>query len=390
MKRAMKKLLVFALVLTMVASNSLTAFATEIQDGNGEVTKCTGLEDCAASEHEDTCAKAIADAQKAAEDAAKEGEDDDTTNEGSQPDDGGIMPASLEGQNVEPSGTITLGYTSSDRIWGEATGNAMESFVIEIYSKETKLFTTSLNNVNNIIDGDLYVTWSANTLGNDSDYWDVTKHVELDWKQIPDKVILYVDSVKVAENVCKLSGPDDLNPIKWWDVAGVEGAPFVIEHADGTESKFGTYDSAIDAAIDGDVVILSAGTYTLPANISSKITLKGVDKENVIIELSDYNTYASIAAITDVTFENLTINKTNNDYVGFHHSNSETYKDCIINGEVWTYATTATFENCVFNQPDASQYNVWCYGSSEVNFTECEFNCAGKSVLVYNEGAVVG
>ncbi len=66
MRRIMKKILVFALVLAMVASNSLTAFATENTNGNTEENVCTGLEDCAATEHEETCAFAIVEAQKAA------------------------------------------------------------------------------------------------------------------------------------------------------------------------------------------------------------------------------------------------------------------------------------------------------------------------------------
>lgn len=47
------------------------------------------------------------------------------------------------------------------------------------------------------------------------------------------------------------------------------------------------------------------------------------------------------------------------------------------------------FINCTFVQ-DAVDYNVWTYGAGSVLFKDCTFNCAGKAVLVYNEGYVAG
>ena len=35
-------------------------------------------------------------------------------------------------------------------------------------------------------------------------------------------------------------------------------------------------------------------------------------------------------------------------------------------------------------------YNIWTYGSSNITFTRCAFRCAGKSVLIYNEGSRTG
>lgn len=45
------------------------------------------------------------------------------------------------------------------------------------------------------------------------------------------------------------------------------------------------------------------------------------------------------------------------------------------------------FINCTFVQ-DAVDYNVWTYGAGSVLFKDCTFNCAGKSVLIYNEGSL--
>ena len=88
-----------------------------------------------------------------------------------------------------------------------------------------------------------------------------------------------------------------------------------------------------------------------------------------------------------VTFKNVTLDKTacTENYIGFHHSSAETYENCIIKGEWWTYAGTATFNGCTFEQESADKYNIWTYGAAEANFNDCTFNSAGKSVLIYNE-----
>ena len=63
------------------------------------------------------------------------------------------------------------------------------------------------------------------------------------------------------------------------------------------------------------------------------------------------------------------------------------YNDCTINGQVFLYGTSETFNNCTFNQISSGAYNVWTYGAKEVAFNECTFNSAGKSVLIYSEQA---
>lgn len=40
-----------------------------------------------------------------------------------------------------------------------------------------------------------------------------------------------------------------------------------------------------------------------------------------------------------------------------------------------------TFNGCTFKQTSPNAYNVWTYGAKEVDFNDCIFECAGKSVL---------
>ena len=64
------------------------------------------------------------------------------------------------------------------------------------------------------------------------------------------------------------------------------------------------------------------------------------------------------------------------------------YDNCTINGMVFLYAVNETFNNCTFSQTSAGAYNVWTYGAQNVAFNGCTFNCVGRCVLVYNEGAI--
>ena len=88
----------------------------------------------------------------------------------------------------------------------------------------------------------------------------------------------------------------------------------------------------------------------------------------------------------DVTFNNVTFDYYPNvNYTGLQHSGNLEYNDCTFNGQVFLYGVSETFNNCTFNQDSSDAYNVWTYGAKEVEFNECIFNSAGKSVLVYTE-----
>ncbi len=128
-----------------------------------------------------------------------------------------------------PKGTITYGYVSQNDIWGEITTNAKTSVEIEIYAEETKIAKTTLNNIGGIIDGDVYVTWHNNFVGNFDEYWST------EWYNrnpvinvVPTKVVLVADGVAVAENVVKMSGPDNLNPVKWEELEKIIDASLPV------------------------------------------------------------------------------------------------------------------------------------------------------------------
>ena len=123
------------------------------------------------------------------------------------------------------------------------------------------------------------------------------------------------------------------------------------------------------------------GTYTLPSLENKDVTIIGT-KDTVIDMKDKLNNNA-----TNVSFEGVTVNFGTQDYKGFQHTGKLTYKDCTITGKQFLYATEVEFINCTFVQ-DAVDYNVWTYGAGSVLFKGCTFNCAGKSVLIYNEGSL--
>ena len=142
--------------------------------------------------------------------------------------------------------------------------------------------------------------------------------------------------------------------------------------------------NAITSATTPTTVTLKSGTYTLPAIANKTATISG-DK-NTVLDMTQSAIIGAQNANLDLTLEGVTVKFTNDNYKGITHSKKVTYKDCVINGKQFLYAEEVEFVNCKFVQ-DAVDYNVWTYGAGKVMFKNCEFNCKGKAVLIYNEGA---
>ena len=137
--------------------------------------------------------------------------------------------------------------------------------------------------------------------------------------------------------------------------------------------------NAISQNSEVTVKLTKADTYELPVMSDKEVSIIGT-KDTVIDMKNIVNTAKSIS------FEGVTVNFGADNYCGFQHTGKLTYRDCTITGKQFLYADEVEFNNCVFEQ-DIVEYNVWTYGAKNVLFKDCTFNCAGKSVLIYNEGA---
>ncbi len=155
------------------------------------------------------------------------------------------------------------------------------------------------------------------------------------------------------------------------------------------DKEYETLDAAIEAVQDGEIIEVNAVEYKLPGSqtlyAGKAFTIKAADGATVSFDMS-----AAVALHgAKITFNNVTFNyKTNGNYIGLQHADTLVYNNCTINGMVFLYAVNETFNNCTFNQTSPDAYNVWTYGAQNVAFNGCIFNCAGKAVLVYNEGAI--
>ena len=161
------------------------------------------------------------------------------------------------------------------------------------------------------------------------------------------------------------------NGDKWYTVVKGTGATA------GTQTEL---DNTITNNTTSTVKLTTAGTYELPNLDSRDVTIIGT--KDTVIDMKNKDNKASSAS-----FEGVTVNFGTDNYVGFKHTGKLTYKDCTITGKQFLYATDVEFINCTFVQ-DAVDYNVWTYGAGSVLFKDCTFNCAGKSVLIYNEGSL--
>lgn len=152
------------------------------------------------------------------------------------------------------------------------------------------------------------------------------------------------------------------------------------------ETAYETLDEAIKAVRDGETIVVNAGEYKLNDSLTytgKAFTIQAAAGAKVSFDMS-----AAVALSgAKITFSGVTFDyKTNKDYTGLQHTDTLVYNDCTVNGKVFLYAASETFNRCTFNQT-AVDYNVWTYGAKAVTFNGCTFNCVGKSVLVYNEGS---
>lgn len=125
-------------------------------------------------------------------------------------------------------------------------------------------------------------------------------------------------------------------------------------------------------------------TYTLPETVAEGVTFSG--DETTVISIPQGIAYHD----KTIGFSGVTVKSPNALYTGIQHAKAVTYTGCVIEGQPFSYAEKAVYNKCTFKQTSSDHYNIWTYGSKDITFNSCRFECAGKSVLIYNEGTVIG
>ena len=166
------------------------------------------------------------------------------------------------------------------------------------------------------------------------------------------------------------------------------------------ETGYPTLEAAVDAAANGDTIVLGEGKFTLykkGANTQGKsLTFvgQGADKTawGIGATLPDpayfgteYNGDYSFDGSGTITFRNMTLQSGSVDYLGFIRAEKTVVENCIINGKTfyWGYSS-AIFRNTTFVCPKGD-YALWTYSSPEMTFDGCTFNSSGKTINVYTD-----
>ena len=166
------------------------------------------------------------------------------------------------------------------------------------------------------------------------------------------------------------------------------------------DTAYKTLKTAVTAAKSGDTIMLSAAKYTLYGIPSTNTTKgkdltfvgQGADKTgwNIGAEVPDpdkfgteYNGDYSFDGAGTIKFEQMTLQSSKADYLGFIRADQTVVEDCTINGKTfyWGY-TSAIFKDTTFNCP-SGDYAVWTYSSPTMTFDHCTFNSSGKVINVY-------
>lgn len=168
------------------------------------------------------------------------------------------------------------------------------------------------------------------------------------------------------------------------------------------ETAYQTLETAVTAAKSGDTIMLSAAKYTLYGISSTKTTKgkdltfvgQGADKTgwNIGAAVPDpanfgteYNGDYSFDGAGTIKFEQMTLQSSKANYLGFIRADQTVVEDCIINGKTfyWGY-TSASFKNTTFNCP-SGDYAIWTYSSPTMTFDSCTFNSSGKVINVFTD-----
>ena len=148
-------------------------------------------------------------------------------------------------------GSSIIGYTDTYTIWGEAWGNAFKSYEIKVCDAAGNVMgTSSLNNVNGIINGNVNVTWSLlfDAEANKDEYWAMKWYTAPTVDNMPVTVQLWIDGAKVSEGPIVHNNPDNL-----YKKTAVVSKGGVIK------SFHTSLINAVKDAKDGDDVTLLAG-----------------------------------------------------------------------------------------------------------------------------------
>ena len=158
----------------------------------------------------------------------------------------------------------------------------------------------------------------------------------------------------------------------------IEGEDWYVVVAEETVVASSAAELAEAVQTEGATVQLMPGNYTF-SKFAENVTIIG--SEGTVCTVTGNNGMKNGATFKNVKFDYPTTGY----YPGFTGCANLTYENCEFEGQPFSYAANAVYKNCTFNQTNDA-YNIWAYTSNPLTFEGCTFNCAGKALLIYNEG----
>ena len=208
--------------------------------------------------------------------------------------------------------------------------------------------------------------------------------------------------ITITGHMDKLAG----NEYQGLSIDGI-AITLIAAQATGDEDSFnGTYDADAEypvVATDTDalteiiqnasadepvtVFLPAAGTYDLADGVAKgkDITIVGT-KDTVVDICQDLSGESGNSGMNyqdgaQLTFKGVTVKGQNSGNFGGIVRAQVTFEDCVIQDTLTLYGDTV-FKNCTLKS-STDRYNVWTWGASKVEFTDCTFDTAGKAILVY-------
>ena len=141
------------------------------------------------------------------------------------------------------------------------------------------------------------------------------------------------------------------------------------------------------------VFLSAAGTYDLADGVAKGKDITIVGTENTVVDIcqdlggESGNSGMNYQDGAQLTFKGVTVKGQSSGNFGGIVRAQVTFEDCVIQDTFTLYGDTV-FKNCTLKS-SADRYNVWTWGASRVEFTDCTFDTAGKAILVYG-GAGAG
>ncbi len=226
---------------------------------------------------------------------------------------GNLITYSGPAPAISNSAAVNPEHTFGSVIFGEVVSNVrIKSLVIELYSEDTKLATTTLNNVRNELEDYewYYASWHTLIQGTVDEYWTTVWEGENPIVNVvPTHIITYVNGEDMGEYPVQYNYDGGTIVCDWKDMPGVKPVP-VAQIGD---TKYGTLQEAIDAAGAGQTVTL-LNDVTINAVDGQPSTHAWVKSDdNVIIDLNGKTVTGAFYIKGTATIKNGTI--LNNDCV---------------------------------------------------------------------------